>query len=94
MDTNKVVRKSINQRERQQQGDLTLAYVKNHTLHGVFLVRERARLEALTVMLERKQIRPIIEKVMELDRAKEAHERLDSGHGRGKIVLRVQAPSP
>lgn len=70
------------------QSDFTLAYVKNQTIHGVFLVRERARLEALAAMLERKQIRPVIDRVLPLEKAREAHERLDTGHGRGKILLK------
>lgn len=70
-------------------GDLTMAYLRNLTLHGVFLTRERARLESIARLLDRKQIRPFIDRVLPLDRVREAHERLDSGHGRGKIVLRV-----
>lgn len=71
------------------QGDLSQLYLKNQTLHGVFLTRERARLEALKTLIERKQLRPIVGEVLPLERAVDAHRRLDSGHGRGKIVLRL-----
>jgi len=71
------------------QGDLTLLYQKNIALHGVFLARERERLEEMRPLFERGQARPIIDEVLPLEQVRRAHERLDSGHGRGKIVLEV-----
>jgi NADPH:quinone reductase len=71
------------------QGDLTPLYQNNQTLHGVFLTRERARLEELGVLIERGQVRPLVDEVLPLEEVGKGHERLDSGHGRGKIVLRV-----
>jgi NADPH:quinone reductase len=71
------------------QGDLTPLYQKNQTLYGVFLLRERARLEEMARLIESGQIRPLVDRVLDLREVGEAHERLDSGHGRGKIVLRV-----
>ncbi len=71
------------------QGDLTPLYVNNQTLYGVLLLRERARLDALTRLAERGRVKPLVEEVLDLSRVGEAHERLDSGHGRGKLVLRV-----
>jgi NADPH2:quinone reductase len=71
------------------QGDLTPLYQKNQTLYGVFLTRERARLEELSALIERGQVRPLVAEVLPLEEVGKAHERLDSGHGRGKVVLRV-----
>jgi NADPH2:quinone reductase len=71
-------------------GDLTTAYLKNQTIHGVFLTRERRRLKEMTPLLDRGAIEPIIDSVLPLADARKAHERLDTGHGRGKIVLRVR----
>ena len=71
------------------QGDLTPLYVKNQTLHGVLLTRERARLDEMSPLLDRGQIEPLVDEVLDLGQVGEAHERLDSGHGRGKVVLRV-----
>ncbi len=71
------------------QGDLTLLYTKNQTLYGVFLTRERRRLEKMTAPLECGQVRPLVDAVLPLEEVEVAHRRLDSGHGRGKIVLRV-----
>ena len=71
------------------QGDLTPLYQKNQTLNGVFLLRERARLEELARLIERGQVRPLVDQALDLSEVGKAHERLDSSHGRGKIVLRV-----
>ena len=71
------------------QGGLDLLYQKNIALHGVFLTREGARLEEMRPLFERGQARAVIDQVLPLDRVGEAHARLDTGHGRGKVVLRV-----
>jgi NADPH:quinone reductase len=71
------------------QGDLTPLYQKNQTLYGVFLTRERARLEEMGTLIEHGQVRPLVDEVLPLEEVGKAHERLDSGHGRGKVVLRV-----
>ncbi|ADO69895.1 zinc-dependent alcohol dehydrogenase family protein [Stigmatella aurantiaca] len=73
-------------------GDVSAFYPRNLTLHGVFLVRERRRLEELTALIERKQVRPLVERVLPLEKLAEAHRQLDSGHGRGKVVLTVGRP--
>ncbi|WP_224369071.1 zinc-dependent alcohol dehydrogenase family protein [Hyalangium versicolor] len=70
-------------------GDISAFYPRNLTLHGVFLLRERRRLEEMTSLIERKQLRPLVERVMPLDKVADAHRQLDSGHGRGKLVLSV-----
>jgi NADPH:quinone reductase len=70
-------------------GDLSSIYTRNLTLHGVFLTRQRARLEAMARLIERGEMKPLVDEVLPLEQVRRAHERLDSGHGRGKIVLRV-----
>jgi NADPH2:quinone reductase len=69
------------------QGDLTSAYLKNQTLFGVFLTRERARLDEMAPLFERGQVTPLVDAVQPLDEIAAVHERLDSGHGRGKVVI-------
>ncbi len=71
------------------QGDLTPLYQKIRPSIGVFLLRERARLEEMRVLIERGQVRPLVAEVLPLEEVGKAHERLDSGHGRGKVILRV-----
>jgi NADPH:quinone reductase len=73
-------------------GDFTYAYLHNQTIHGVFLTRERQRLIEMTRLFERGQARPVIDRVLPLEQVAEAHRRLDSGHGFGKLVLRVTEP--
>lgn len=73
------------------QGDLDAASQRNLTLHGVFLTRERQRLLELSRLVEQKKLRPVIDEVLPLEQVGQAHERLDSGHGRGKVVLEVAA---
>jgi NADPH:quinone reductase len=71
------------------EGDFTPMYQKNQSLFGVFLTRERARLDEMTLLIERGQMRPMVDEVLPLNQVGKAHERLESGHGRGKVVLRV-----
>ena len=40
-------------------------------------------------LIERGQVKPLVNEVLALDEVGKAHERLEPGHGRGKIVLRV-----
>jgi NADPH:quinone reductase len=71
------------------QGDLTPAYQLNQTIYGVLTTRERKRLDEMTRLIERGQMRPLVDEVLPLNEVGKAHERLESGHGRGKVVLRV-----
>lgn len=71
------------------QGDLTLAYRRNQTYYGVMLTRERQRLDSLKAIVEQGRLRPLVHWVLPLQKVAEAHRRLDTGHGRGKIVLNV-----
>ena len=41
------------------------------------------------MLIERGQVWPLIAEVLPLEEVGKAHERLDSGHGRGKVILRV-----
>lgn len=75
------------------QGDLSLLFQKNITLHGIFLTRERKRLEEMRPLFERRQAHPLIDTVLPFTEVHKAHERMEKGHGRGKMVLRV-APDP
>ena len=65
------------------EGDFTPFYVKNQTLYGVLLIREKARLDEMTLLVERGQMKPLVEEVPPLCQVGKAHKRLESGHGRG-----------
>lgn len=70
-------------------GDVSSLFTRNQTLYGIFLTRERRRLLDMTPLFERGLAKPRIESVLPLEQAAAAHARLDSHHGRGKIVLNV-----
>lgn len=72
-------------------GNLNAAHRKNLTLHFLFLLRARDKLDALRALIERGLVRPAVDQVLPLEQVARAHERLETGHGRGKIVLRVPA---
>jgi len=62
----------------------------NLTLHGILVRPEKPRLEVLSTLVARGALRPIIAQVMPLEEAAEAHRRLETRHGHGKIVLKVR----
>jgi NADPH2:quinone reductase len=43
----------------------------------------------MTPLFERRQARVVVDEVLPLGQVARAHERLDSGHGRGKVILSV-----
>ena len=71
------------------QGDLTALYLNNITLYGVFLSREGERLEEMRPVFERGQAQALVDQVLPLADVDQAHARLETGHGRGKVVLQV-----
>ncbi len=70
--------------------DIAPIVFQNQTLHGIFLVREAGRLQEMAPLFSSGQVRPLIDEVLKLEEVGKAHRRLDTGHGRGKIVLTVQ----
>ncbi len=70
-------------------GDLSVGYRRNVSLHYLFLQRSRRTLDALSNLVERGQIKPVISRVLPLEQAADAHRQLEAGGGFGKIVLTV-----
>jgi NADPH2:quinone reductase len=71
------------------EGSLNKAYRRNITFESIYFERTRHKLDALTTLIERGQLRPMIDTVLPLEQVAEAHEKLEEGHVRGKIVLKV-----
>jgi len=71
------------------EGQLSSFSFKNLSLYGVFLTREQKRLQEMSRVIEQGKVKPLIDKILPLEQVNIAHERLDTGHGRGKIVLKV-----
>jgi NADPH2:quinone reductase len=65
----------------------------NLTLHGILVRPDRQRLAALSALVARGTLRPIIAQVLPLELAAQAHRRLETRHGQGKIVLQVRSTS-
>ena len=70
-------------------GDLNTAFLRNLTVSFLFMERAGYKMEALKTLVERGQLKPVIDSVMPLERVAEAHRRLEAGGVRGKIVLEV-----
>jgi NADPH:quinone reductase len=75
-----------------QPQNLIEAWGKNAAYHFVFTRQNRGKLDALTTLIERGQIKPVIGAVLPLARVSEAHELLEGGSSRGlrgKMVIDV-----
>lgn len=76
-----------------QPQNLIEAWGKNAAYHFVFTRQNRGKLDALTNLVERGLIRPVIGAVLPLARVGEAHELLESGGARGlrgKVAIDVE----
>jgi NADPH2:quinone reductase len=70
-------------------GDLELAVDRNITLHGLLLRPGRAVLEALAGAVAAGRLAPVVDQVLDLAGAADAHRRVETRRGQGKVVLRV-----
>ena len=68
---------------------LLTAWDKNLTVHFVFTSQQNNKLNLLKRLIERKQLFPIIDCVMPLHQIAKAHQRLENGSTRGKVVLQI-----
>lgn len=66
-----------------QPQNLIEAWGKNAAYHFVFTRQNRGKLDALTTLIERGLIKPVIGAVLPLARVGEAHELLEGGSSRG-----------
>ena len=85
-----------------QPQNLIEAWGKNAAYHFVFTRQNRGKLDALTNLIERGQIKPVIGAVLPLARIGDAHELLEGGSSRGlrgKVAIdvvgqTVELPTP
>lgn len=72
--------------------NLVEAWGKNAAYHFVFTRQNRGKLDALTRLVERGQVKPVVGAVLPLARMGDAHDLLENGarHGlRGKVAIDV-----
>lgn len=60
----------------------------NATASGIY-VGSRADFEAMNAFIERHRIRPVIDRVYELDEASAAYQRVEAGQHLGKVVIKL-----
>jgi NADPH2:quinone reductase len=75
-----------------QPQNLIEAWGKNASYHFVFTRQNQGKLDALTTLVERGLVKPIIGATLPLARIGEAHELLENGSARGlrgKVVIDV-----
>lgn len=70
-------------------GDLNRAYIKNLHCYFGFMQRNAKTLQAISRLVERGLLRPIIDRVLPLSQVAEGHRLLEQGGLRGKIVLKI-----
>jgi NADPH2:quinone reductase len=63
--------------------------IRNQTLYCGFMDRTAAKIQALATLVERGQVRPVIDSTFPLERVGDAHQKLEGGGMKGKIVLVV-----
>jgi NADPH:quinone reductase len=70
-------------------GDINAGYYKSLTIHFASCQRARSTLEALRTLIEQGLLKPVVDTVLPLHEVARAHQRLEQGGVRGKIVLQV-----
>ena len=68
---------------------LLTAWDKNLTVHFVFTSQQSNKLNSLRQLIERQQLLAIVDSVMPLHQVAKAHQRLENGSTRGKVLLQI-----
>ena len=71
------------------EGSLQGMQIKNLTLYFGFLERTEAKIQALKTLVERRQVKPLIDSVFPLDKIADAHRKIEAGGIKGKIVIKI-----
>ena len=71
------------------EGSINAMALRNQTLYCGFMERTAAKIQALALLAERGQVRPLIDSTFPLERIGEAHRKIESGGVKGKIVITI-----
>jgi NADPH:quinone reductase-like Zn-dependent oxidoreductase len=63
--------------------------LKNQVLYCGFMERTQAKIQQLAVLVERGQLRPLIDSTFPLERVGDAHRKIEAGGVKGKIVITI-----
>lgn len=75
-------------------GDFEDAVDRNISLHGVLLEPSRQSLDRLADAVTASELRPLVDAVVPLEDVADAHRRIESGHGQGKVVIAINTDGP
>lgn len=67
--------------------ELNSARLKNAAIHFTLVRNRRSHMKALAKLVSRGFLKPQVDEVISLDQIPEGHRRLQTRHGRGKIVV-------
>ena len=68
---------------------LLAAWAKNLTIHFVFTSQKRTKLDSLGKLIQRKQLCPVIDRVLPLAEIANAHQLIEQGGTRGKLAIAI-----
>ncbi|HEY3501102.1 MAG TPA: zinc-binding dehydrogenase [Polyangiaceae bacterium] len=71
------------------EGSINAMALRNQTFYFGFMERTAAKISALAVLAERRQVRPLIDSTFPLERVGDAHRKIESGGVKGKIVITI-----
>ncbi|MCU7492930.1 MAG: zinc-binding dehydrogenase [Ignavibacteria bacterium] len=72
-------------------GNINAGHRKNITLYLLFLERAKHKIEMMRTLSEEGKIKTVVDSVFPLNKVSEAHQKLENGGVRGKIILQVSA---
>ena len=71
------------------EGSLQGMQIKNLTLYFGFMERTEAKIQAMKTLVDRGQLRPLIDSTFPLEKIADAHRKIEAGGIKGKIVIKI-----
>ena len=71
------------------EGSIAGMQSRNLTLYFGFMERTSAKIQALAVLAERGQVRPLIDSIFPLEKVADSHRKIEAGGMKGKIVIHI-----
>ncbi|MEY4548561.1 MAG: hypothetical protein RL685_4756 [Pseudomonadota bacterium] len=71
------------------EGSLQGMQAKNLTLYFGFMERTEAKIQALETLIDRGQLRPLIDSTFPLEQIGDAHRKLEAGGIKAKVVIQI-----